>query len=303
MQDNNTDLIFMPEDGNEIILYQPDSTLSLDVRVENETVWLNRNQIAVLFDRDVKTIGKHINNALQEELVGLPTVAKFAIVQKEGDRTVTRNVEHYNLDVIISVGYRVKSKRGIQFRQWANKILKDYLLRGYSVNQRLQHMESRIDHRLSEHDYQIKELTGKVDFFLRTSLPPREGVLFDGQIFDAHRFVNQLVRSANRRIVLIDNYVDDTVLTQLDNRKEGVEAIIYTRRITAAFQLDIDRHNRQYAPIEVKAAIKIHDRFLIVDDILYHIGASIKDLGTKLFAFSKMEIAPSLILNNLQILD
>ena len=200
MQDNNTNQILIPEDGNEIILYQPDSTLSLDVRVENETVWLNRNQIAVLFDRDVKTIGKHINNALQEELAGLPTVAKFAIVQKEGERTVTRNVEHYNLDVIISVGYRVKSKRGIQFRQWANKILKDYLLRGYSVNQRLLHMESRIDRHLSEHDYQIKELTGKVDFFLRTSLPPREGVLFDGQIFDAHKFVNQLVRSANRRI-------------------------------------------------------------------------------------------------------
>lgn len=293
----------MPENGNEIILYQPDSTLSLDVRVENETVWLNRNQIAVLFDRDVKTIGKHINNALQEELTGLPTVAKFAIVQKEGDRTVTRNVEHYNLDVIISVGYRVKSVRGTQFRQWANKILKDYLLRGYSVNQRLLHMESRIDRRLSEHDYQIKELTGKVDFFLRTSLPPKEGILFDGQIFDAHKFVNQLVRSAKSRIILIDNYVDDTVLTQLDNRKEGVEAIIYTRRITAAFQLDIDRHNRQYAPIEVKTATKIHDRFMVVDDTLYHIGASIKDLGAKLFAFSKMEIPPSLILDNLQTVD
>lgn len=293
----------MPENGNEIILYQPDSTLSLDVRVENETVWLNRNQIAVLFDRDVKTIGKHINNALQEELTGLPTVAKFAIVQKEGDRTVTRNVEHYNLDVIISVGYRVKSVRGTQFRQWANKILKDYLLRGYSVNQRLLHMESRLDRRLSEHDYQIKELTGKVDFFLRTSLPPKEGILFDGQIFDAHKFVNQLVRSAKSRIILIDNYVDDTVLTQLDNRKEGVEAIIYTRRITAAFQLDIDRHNRQYAPIEVKTATRIHDRFMVVDDTLYHIGASIKDLGAKLFAFSKMEIPPSLILDNLQTVD
>ena len=299
MHHSDTNQILTPEDGNEIILYQPDSTLSLDVRVENDTVWLNRNQIAVLFDRDVKTIGKHINNALQEELADLPTVAKFAIVQKEGERTVTRNVEHYNLDVIISVGYRVKSKRGIQFRQWANKILKDYLLRGYSVNQRLQHMESRIDRRLSEHDYHIKELSGKVDFFLRTSLPPKEGVLFDGQIFDAHRFVNQLVRSAKRRIILIDNYVDDTVLTQLDNRKEGVEAVIYTRRITAVFQLDIDRHNRQYAPIEVKVATKIHDRFMIIDDTLYHIGASIKDLGTKLFAFSKMEIPPSLILDNL----
>lgn len=286
---------------NAIILYQPDSTLSLNVRVENETVWLNRNQIALLFDRDVKTIGKHVNNALKEELAGFPTVANFATVQKEGDRLVTRNVEYYNLDVIISVGYRVKSKRGVQFRQWANKVLKEYLLRGYSINQRLISLENRIDRRLSEHDRQIEELNGKVDFFLRTSLPPREGILFDGQIFDAHRFVNQLVRSAKRRVILIDNYVDDTVLTQLDNRKDGVNAIIFTKRISASFQLDIDRHNRQYVPIEVKVVEKIHDRFMVIDDTLYHIGASIKDLGTKLFAFSKMEIPPSLLLENLQI--
>lgn len=298
MQDNNTNQTLMPEDGNEIILYQPDSTLSLDVRVENETVWLTQAQMSDLFQRDRTVITRHINNIFKEaELEEKSNVHFLHIAQSD------KPIKLYSLDVIISVGYRVKSVRGTQFRQWANKILKDYLLRGYSVNQRLLHMESRIDRRLSEHDYQIKELAGKVDFFLRTSLPPREGVLFDGQIFDAHKFINQLVRSAKRRIILIDNYVDDTVLTQLDNRKEGVEAIIYTRRITAAFQLDIDRHNRQYAPIEVKAATKIHDRFMVVDDTLYHIGASIKDLGAKLFAFSKMEIPPSLILDNLQIVD
>ena len=251
-----------------------------------------------LFQRDRTVITRHINNIFKEsELEENSNVHFLHIAQSD------KPIKLYSLDVIISVGYRVKSVRGTQFRQWANKILKDYLLRGYSANQRLLHMESRIDRRLSAHDYQIKELTGKVDFFLRTSLPPREGVLFDGQIFDAHKFINQLVRSANRRIILIDNYVDDTVLTQLDNRKEGVEAIIYTRRITAAFQLDIDRHNRQYAPIEVKVATKIHDRFMVIDDTLYHIGASIKDLGAKLFAFSKMEIPPSLILDNLQIVD
>lgn len=298
MQDNNTNQTLMPEDGNEIILYQPDSTLSLDVRVENETVWLTQAQMSDLFQRDRTVITRHINNIFKEaELEEKSNVHFLHIAQSD------KPIKLYSLDVIISVGYRVKSVRGTQFRQWANKILKDYLLRGYSVNQRLLHMESRIDRRLSEHDCQIKELTGKVDFFLRTSLPPREGVLFDGQIFDAHKFINQLVRSAKRRIILIDNYVDDTVLTQLDNRKEGVEAIIYTHRITAAFQLDIDRHNRQYAPIEVKAATKIHDRFMVVDDTLYHIGASIKDLGAKLFAFSKMEIPPSLILDNLQIVD
>lgn len=284
---------------NEIILYQPDSTLSLDVRVENETVWLNRNQIALLFDRDVKTIGKHINNALKEELNGISTIANFATVQIEGNRRVTRNIEYYNLDVILSVGYRVKSKRGIQFRQWANKVLKEYLLRGYSVNQRLLYMESRIDHRLSEHAQQIRELSGKVDFFLKTSLPPREGILFDGQIFDAYVFVCDLIKRAHKRIILIDNYVDETVLTLLNKRNSGVLATIYTKRIDHNLRLDIERHNDQYAPINVRTAPNIHDRFLIVDDTLYHIGASIKDLGKKLFAFSQMETSPAVILDNL----
>ncbi len=281
---------------NEIILYQPDSTLSLNVRVENDTVWLNRNQIATLFDRDVKTIGKHINNALKEELDGLSVIAKFATTASDGK---TYQVEYYNIEMITSIGYRVKSKRGVQFRVWANKILKDYLLRGYSVNQRLLHMESRIDHRLSEYDNQIKELSGKVDFFLRTSLPPKEGVLFDGQIFDAYLFVSDLIKRAKKRIVLIDNYIDETVLTLLDKRHAGVIATIYTKRISRQLQLDMERHNDQYAPIDVRTAPNIHDRFIVIDDILYHIGASIKDLGLKLFAFSKMETSPSLILDNL----
>lgn len=281
---------------NEIILYQPDSTLSLNVRVENDTVWLNRNQIATLFDRDVKTIGKHINNALKEELDGLSVIAKFATTASDGK---TYQVEYYNIEMITSIGYRVKSKRGVQFRVWANKILKDYLLRGYSVNQRLLHMESRIDHRLSEYDNQIKELSGKVDFFLRTSLPPKEGVLFDGQIFDAYLFVSDLIKRAKKRIVLIDNYIDETVLTLLDKRRSGVVATIYTKRKSRQLQLDMERHNDQYAPIDVRTAPNIHDRFIVIDDILYHIGASIKDLGLKLFAFSKMETSPSLILDNL----
>ena len=291
--------ISQSETENEIILYQPDSTLSLDVRVENETVWLNRNQIALLFDRDVKTIGKHINNALKEELDGISTIANFATVQIEGNRRVTRNIEYYNLDVILSVGYRVKSKRGIQFRQWANKVLKEYLLKGYSVNQRFLYMENRIDHRLSEHDQQIRELSGKVDFFIKTSLPPREGILFDGQIFDAYVFVCDLIKRARKRIILIDNYVDETVLTLLNKRNKDVLATIYTKRIDGNLRLDIERHNDQYAPINVRTAPNIHDRFLIIDNTLYHIGASIKDLGKKLFAFSRMETSPDVILDNI----
>lgn len=285
-----------PDRENEIILYQPDSTLSLDVRVENETVWLNRNQLALLFDRDVKTIGKHINNALKEELDGLSVVANFATTASDGK---TYQVEYYNIEMITSIGYRVKSKRGIQFRVWANKILRDYLLRGYSVNQRLIYMESRMDRRLSEHDKRLDELTDKVDFFIRTSLPPKEGVFFNGQIFDAHEFVCRLIRSANRRIILIDNYVEESVLVQLDNRNAGVSALIYTGEISRTLRQSINRHNRQYAAIDVRTAERIHDRFLIIDDTLYHIGASIKDLGKKLFAFSQMETSPAVVLDSL----
>ena len=293
--DNNISNLH-PGSENEIILYQPDSTLSLDVRVENETVWLNRNQIATLFDRDVKTIGKHISNALKEELDGFSVVAKFATTASDGK---TYQVEYYNIEMITSIGYRVKSKRGVQFRVWANKVLKDYLLRGYSVNQRLLYMESRIDHRLLEHDKRLDDLTGKVDFFLKTSLPPREGVLFDGQIFDAYVFVCDLIKRARKRIVLIDNYIDETVLTLLSKRNRGVLATIYTKRIDDNLRLDIERHNDQYMPVNVRTASNIHDRFLIIDDTLYHIGASIKDLGKKLFAFSQMETSPNVILDNI----
>lgn len=294
IDNNNSNL--QSDKENEIILYQPDSTLSLDVRVENETVWLNRNQIATLFDRDVKTIGKHINNALKEELDGLSVIAKFATTASDGK---TYQVEYYNIELITSIGYRVKSKRGVQFRVWANKILKDYLLRGYSVNQRLLYMESRIDRRLLEHDKRLDDLTDKVDFFIRTSLPPKEGVFFNGQIFDAHEFICRLIKSAEKRIILIDNYVDESVLVQLDNRNAGVSALIYTGEISRTFRQSVNRHNRQYAPVEVKTAGRIHDRFLIIDDTLYHIGASIKDLGKKLFAFSQMETSPDVILNNI----
>lgn len=294
IDNNNSNL--QSDKENEIILYQPDSTLSLDVRVENETVWLNRNQIASLFDRDVKTIGKHINNALKEELDGLSVIAKFATTASDGK---TYQVEYYNIEMITSIGYRVKSKRGVQFRVWANKILKDYLLRGYSVNQRLLYMESRIDRRLLEHDRRLDDLTDKVDFFIRTSLPPKEGVFFNGQIFDAHEFICRLIKSAEKRIILIDNYVDESVLVQLDNRNAGVSALIYTGEISRTFRQSVNRYNRQYAPVEVKTADRIHDRFLIIDDTLYHIGASIKDLGKKLFAFSQMETSPDVILDNI----
>ncbi len=287
--------------NNEIIIYQPDSTLSLDVRVEDDTVWLTQAQIVELFASSKANISEHLKNIfVSNELDRGATVRKFRTVRIEGGRSVNRNLDYFNLDVIISIGYRVNTKRGIQFRQWANKILKEYLLRGYSINQRVSLLEDKIDRRFSEYDKHLRQLTDKVDFFVRTSLPPVEGIFFNGQIFDAYRFVCDLVKSAKKRIVLIDNYVDESVLTLFDKRDNDVKAIIYTDADRSRqIRLDLQRHNRQYAPIELKYVADIHDRFLIVDDTLYHIGASIKDLGKKLFAFSKMEIAPSVILDHL----
>ena len=295
IENNNSNL--QSDKENEIILYQPDSTLSLDVRVENETVWLTQAQMTELFQTTRNNITLHIRNIFKEGELEESSVCKESLLTAaDGKRYKTK---FYSLDVIISVGYRVKSIRGTQFRIWANKILKDYLLRGYSVNQRLLYMESRIDRRFLEHDKRLDDLTDKVDFFIRTSLPPKEGVFFNGQIFDAHEFICRLIKSANNRIILIDNYVDESVLVQLDNRNADVSAVIYTGEISRTFRQSVNRHNRQYAPIDIRTADRIHDRFLIIDDTLYHIGASIKDLGKKLFAFSQMETSPAVILDNL----
>ena len=283
--------------NDEIILYQPDETMKLEVRLENETVWLTQQQIADLFGTKRPAITKHLSNIFKSGELEENSVR--SILEHTAADGKIYKTQFYNLDAILSVGYRVNSRNATLFRIWVTQVLKDHLLRGYSINQRLLYMESRIDHRLSEHDSQIKELSGKVDFFLRTSLPPKEGIFFDGQIFDAYGFVCDLVKRAKKRIVLIDNYIDETVLTLLDKRSCGVLATIYTKRIDRQLQLDIERHNDQYAPIDVRQAQRIHDRFMVIDDTLYHIGASIKDLGMKLFAFSKMESSPETILDSL----
>ena len=234
---------------------------------------------------DEETIGKHVNNALAQELKGEATIANFATVQKEGDRLVTRGVDYYNLDMILSIGYRVKSQRGIAFRKWANKVLKEYILRGYAVSQRIERLEQR-----------VTKTEEKIDFFVRTSLPPVEGIFYDGQIFDAHVFVSNLIKSAKQRIILIDTYLDESVLVTLSKRNANVNARIITKTISGQFQLDLNRHNSQYPIINIEERNGIHDRFLIIDDTVYHIGASLKDLGKKLFAFSKMEMPPETIL-------
>lgn len=288
----------MMEQG-EIILYQPDEAVKLEVRLEDETVWLTQAQMTELFQTSKQNISLHINNIFKEgELLKEATVKESLTVQTEGDRSVKRKVSYFNLDVIISTGYRVKSKRGTQFRQWANKVLKDYLLKGYSINQRVDQLENKIDQRLIAHDRQLEELTSKVDFFVRTSLPPVEGIFFDGQIFDAYTFATNLIKSATRSIVLIDNYIDEDVLLMLSKRSAGVTATIYTKQITPQLQLDLNRHNNQYPRIIIRTYRQAHDRFVIIDNNeVYHIGASLKDLGKKLFAFSKMDIPATTILN------
>lgn len=279
----------------EIILYQPDEEIKLDVRLENETVWLSIDEMSHLFGRDISVIGKHIRNIFKEgELIKDSVWAKFAYTASDGK---TYQVDYYNLDVIISVGYRVKSQRGTQFRQWANKVLKEYLLKGYSINQRINQLENKTDSRLTAHDRQLEELTNKVDFFVRTSLPPVEGIFFDVQIFDAYKFASDLIKSARQSLVLIDNYVDESVLLMLSKRQPGVTATIYTQRITPQFRLDLDRHKDQYPPVDVRTCKLSHDRFLIVDDAVYHIGASLKDLGKKWFAFSKLSLPAEMITN------
>ena len=289
MNENTSITLALSSQENEIILYQPDSTVKIEVRLENDTVWLTQQQIADLFGTKRPAITKHLANIYKSG--ELEENSTCSILEHMGNKDTQRyTTKYYNLDAILSVGYRVNSRNATLFRQWANKVLKEYLLKGYSINQRLLHIESRIDHRLSEHDNQIKELSNRMDFFVRTSLPPKEGIIYDGQIFDAYTLMCDLIRSAATRIIIVDNYIDDSVFCQLDKRAIGVSATIYTPSISKTLRQDLERHNAQYAPIEIKTFRRAHDRFLIVDDIVYHVGASFKDLGKKLTAFSKMEI-------------
>lgn len=273
----------------EIVMYQPDETIRLEVRMGEETVWLTQQQMADLFQRDQSVIARHIRNIYaEEELDEEGTYAKFAYMGHDGLQRY--EVTHYNLDVIISVGYRVKSKRGTKFRQWANKILKDYLLKGYVVNQRITTLE-----------HQVADLTEKVNFFVRSSLPPVEGIFYDGQIFDAYVQIANLIKQARQSVILIDNYIDESTLTLLSKRNANVAATIYTRQLSRQQQLDLQRHNQQYPPISVNYCLRNHDRFLIIDDVVYLFGASLKDAGKKLFAYIKMQETSALeLLGNIR---
>lgn len=298
----NSDLtIYQPSDESVVVYKSNDGVVQLEVQLANETVWLTLDQMAELFQRNKSTISRHIKNIFEcGELSQDMVVAKNATTTQHGalqGKTQTHEVTFYNLDMIISIGYRVNSIRGVQFRQWASRVLKEYLLRGYSINQHLMYVEQRIDHQLQEHAVQIQELQDKVDFFVRTSLPPKEGVFYNGQIFDAYVFATDLIKSAKQSITLIDNYIDESVLLMLAKRNDDVTAKIITRSISDTLKLDLEKHNKQYPPVEIQASDKYHDRFFIIDEEVYHLGASLKDLGKRLFAFSRMEIPVDVLFN------
>lgn len=281
-------------ESNEIILYQLDETMRLDVRVRHETVWLTQQQIAQLFGVKQPAISKHLKNIFDSGELNENSV--YSILEYTAADGKSYKTKFYNLDAILSVGYRVNSRNATLFRQWANKVLKEYLLRGYAINQRLLQLEERVERRFTnqelhfeEQDRHLNQLDKKVDFFIRTSLPPKEGIFFDGQIFDAYVFVSDLIRRAKKRIVVIDNYIDETVLMQMSKHRAGVKVDLYDGKINDQIRLDVKRHNKQYPGVTLHSYSKAHDRFLILDEEVYHIGASLKDLGKKLFAFSKME--------------
>ena len=283
----------------EIVMYQPDETIRLEVRVESETVWLTQQQMAELFLTTKQNVSLHVNNIFKEDELTENSVVKESLTTaKDGKKYKTKL---YNLDVIISVGYRVKSKRGTQFRQWANRVLKDYIIRGYVVNQQVRMLEERMENKFLNYDSRLNEMQGKIDFFVRSSLPPIEGIFYDGQIFDAYAHIINLIKQAKRSITLIDNYIDVDTLTMLSHRAANVSATIYTRQLSQQQQLDVQRHNQQYPPIAVNYCQRNHDRFLIIDDVVYVSGASLKDAGKKLFAYIRMQETSALeLLSNIR---
>jgi len=272
--------------NNEIILYQPNNMIEVEVRLDRETFWLTQAQIAKLFDVKQPAISKHLKNIFSSGELDESSV--YSILEYAATDGKIYNTGFYNLDAILSVGYRVNSKNATMFRIWANRILKEYILKGYAINQRFE----RVEHRVTETEK-------KIDFFIKTALPPKEGIFFEGQIFDAYIFASDLIKSAKKSIVLTDNYIDESVLLLLSKRRPAVTVKIYTKQISPQLQLDLRKHNTQYEPINVYESSSFHDRFLLIDNTVYHIGASLKDLGKKLFAFSKMEIKDTEILKAL----
>lgn len=277
---------------DEIIIYQAnEASTRIEVQLAYETIWLNQAQIVTLFDSSKANISEHLKSIFKsKELNEVSVVRNFRTTASDGK---TYNIKYYNLDAIISVGYRVNSLRGTQFRIWANNVLKDYLLKGYALNNRMNRIEDHIN-------ILTKRIDG-IDLHIQSGEIPKQGIFFNGQVFDAYAFFSEIIKKAQHYIILIDNYVDETVLIQLSKRNPNVSATIYTGKISQQLLLDLDKHNKQYPPIEIKQFSESHDRFIIIDQTeLYHIGASLKDLGKKWFAFSRMDSLAADLLKKLE---
>ena len=263
------------------------SDVTIHVLVEDESVWLTQLQMMELFDSSKQNVSLHVNNIFKEKELDKISVVKYSLTTATYGKKY--NTAFYNLDVIISVGYRIKSKRGTEFRIWATRVLREYLIKGYAFQRRIEQLEKHV----TQHDEQLQKL-------INASLPPNEGIFFDGQIFDAHHFASNIIRRAKKSCILIDNYVDDTILYLFSKRRKGVKAIIYTKEITQQLETDLLKFNVQYEPVELKKFKRSHDRFLIIDEKeIYHIGASLKELGKKWFAFSRLSLNPNIILSEL----
>jgi hypothetical protein len=274
---------------SEIIIYQTtDKTVQVEIQFEHETFWLTQQQIADLFGTQRPAITKHLGNIfksgeLDEKVVSsiLEHTTQHGALK---GKTQDVKVKYYNLDVVLSIGYRVNSVRATQFRIWANKILKDYLLKGYAINNRMNRLEDNME--------VLKQKVSQIDLQINTHLIPTQGVFFDGQVFDAYELASKIIRSATKSIVLIDNYIDENTLTHLAKKSKGVKTHILTKDQSKQLVLDVQKANEQYGQFEIKTFTLSHDRFLIIDsNEIYHLGASLKDLGKKWFAFSKLEKA------------
>ena len=315
------------EEKGEIVLYQPEGEVRLEVRVENETVWLTQAQMAQLFNTDRTSITKHIRNIYQTaELDEISTCAKIAQVRIEGGREIARKMPFYNLDMIISVGYRVNSISGIRFRRWANQVLKDYMLKGYAMRQRkiatdlqivdrlheqrqlIENQGAKIakfkdatEKRFEEQDFRLSAVEQRIDFFVNATQTPTSGILTTGTRFDGFVLIADLVKLAKRSIVFIDPYATIEVLKFAAMRAKGVQAVVYSARITPEFKEAVALHNKQYPGLEPKTMRTIHDRFLLVDDIVYHFGASFKDMGNEMTAFSVLDfVTPAEVIEKIQ---
>ena len=286
---------------DELVIYQVNDDVKIEVILNDDTVWLSQSQIVQLFQSSKANISEHIKGIYQQnELDRDSTVRNFRTVRVEGNREVFRNITYYNLDVIISVGFRVNTKIGIHFRQWANNILKNNLLKGYSINKRIDYIEDKFEKKFYNHDVQLKEIIEQINYFVQKSMPPVQGIFYSGEIFEAYKFMTDLIKMAHKSIIVIDNYIDESVLTMLDKRNDGVVATVYTEKISNQLKLDIDRHNKQYSVIDIQTVKDIHDRFVIIDnEDVFHIGASLKDLGKKLFAFSKLNLSVDALLKEI----